>query len=153
MPNSDHPIGAQLRFRVVPEPDPSAFAAGHDLRAEDGTIWSRWLPPMLFKQGAQVPGGALARIVTREGLIDGAVVDQWRSGGGTVQSPIGKKSGGGAPLVCPGSGPFLLNLTVARPTITLGVGSRARETRIHSLIPSQIRRQLDQGDGRPSRLL
>jgi hypothetical protein len=41
MPNSDHPIGAQLRFRVVPEPDPSAFAAGHDLRAEDGTIWSR----------------------------------------------------------------------------------------------------------------
>jgi hypothetical protein len=151
MPSPDHPIGAQLRFRVVPEPDPAAFAAGHDLRAQDGTIWSRWLPPMLIQQGARV-GGALARIVAREGLIDRAVVDQWRSGGGTVQRPIGKKSGGGAPLVCPGSEPFLLNLAVAAPTITLGVGAYARGTRIYSLIPSQTREQLDQGDGYSSRL-
>jgi hypothetical protein len=108
---------------------------------------------MLIQQGARVPGGALARIVTREGLIDGAVVDQWRSGGGTVRRLIGKKYGGDAPLVCPESGPFLLNLTVAAPSITLGVGSRARETRLHSVIPSQIREQLDQGDSYSSRLL
>jgi hypothetical protein len=154
MPGPDHPIGAQLRFRVVPEPNPAAFAAGHDLRAEDGTTWSRWLPPILIQQGARVLGDTLARIVTREGLIDRTVVDRWRSGGGTVQRPIGKKSGRGpgASLVCPGSDPFLLDLAVAAPTINLGVGSCARGTRIYSFIPSHIREQLDQGEGYSSRL-
>jgi hypothetical protein len=148
MPNPDHPIGAQLRFRVVPEPDPAAFAAGHDLRAEDGTIWSRWLPPMLTQQGV---GDALARIVIREGLIDRAVVDRWRPGGGTAQRPIAKKSVS-APLACPGSEPFLLNLAVAAPTITLGVGSCARKTRIQLVLPFAILEQLDEGDGYSSRL-
>jgi hypothetical protein len=108
-----------------------------------GMIWSRWLPPMLTQQGV---GDALARIVIREGLIDRAVVNQWRS-----PRPIAKKSVS-APLACPGSEPFLLNLAVAAPTITLGVGSCARKTRIQLVLPFAILEQLDQGDSYSSRL-
>jgi hypothetical protein len=64
-----------------------------------------------------------------------------------------KQYGGGAPLVCPGSEPFQVNLALSTPRINLGVGSRARVTRMSSVIPSQIREQLDQGDSYSSRLL
>jgi hypothetical protein len=100
VPDPDHPIGAQLRFRVVPEPDPTAFAAGHDLRLEDGTVWTKWLPPILHQETA---GDALSRIITRQGLVDHAVMNRWRT---TFESS--KATG---QLVCPGSEPLTWDLT------------------------------------------
>jgi hypothetical protein len=44
MPDSAHPIGAHLRFRLVAAPDPAMFAAGRDLCTPSGPDRARWLP-------------------------------------------------------------------------------------------------------------
>jgi hypothetical protein len=121
VPDPDHPIGAQLRFRVVPEPDPTAFAAGHDLRTEDGTVWNRWLPPILPQQLA---GDALSRIITRQSLVNHAVMNRWRT---AVE--ISKATG---QLVCPGSEPLTWDLAKRYFRVIIGTGWHARRVMMHS---------------------
>jgi hypothetical protein len=142
VPHPEHPVGAHLRFRVVPSPDPAAFDTGHDLRTTDGTVWRYWLPPLMRR----AVGGAIAGIVVNQDLVSRAAVAYWRTGDDTM--PKFQKV---TPLVYPGSGPIVWNLAkVARPII-LGVGAHARKTQIHSPFAYQVARQsaipLLEGDG------
>jgi hypothetical protein len=121
VPDPAHPVGAQLRFRVVNEPDPAAFAAGHDLRAADGTPWYNWLPTLVRAGG----GDAVHNIVVQQGVVERGVVDQWRAAGGVV--PFSRSW---SPLVCPGAAPFVLDLSKHRPRVILGTGVRARAVSI-----------------------
>jgi hypothetical protein len=136
VPDMDHPISAQLRFRVVPRPDPTMFAAGHDLRSENGAVWSLWLPTLM----QQSVGDALALIVARQDLVDRSVMDQWRSAGTTVEPKAQPR----VPLVCPGSDPFLVN-GQARFRINLGVGTPARKADF--VLPPSLRDRLQSSEG------
>jgi hypothetical protein len=123
VPDPAHPIGAQVRFRLVSEPDPAAFAAGHDLHTPNGEVWYRWLPTLVRHRS----GEAIASLVKRQGIIDNTIVDDWRSTSDAL--PSMKAS---SPLVCPGAPPFSLDLNIYRKRITIGVGARARVVSIDS---------------------
>jgi hypothetical protein len=125
VPEPEHPVGAHLRFRLVPTSDPAGFAAGHDLRTPAGTVWQRWLPS-LIRHGAG--GNVVAAIVARQGLVSRAVVEHWQSG----NDPF-KPGQSTSNMVCPGSEPLVWDLAKDKlPTITLGAGTCAYRTRICS---------------------
>jgi hypothetical protein len=130
VPDPGHPIGAQLRFRVVSEPNPAGFATGHDLRTADGSIWYLWLPT-LMRQSA---GDAFARITTRQGLLPHDVAAHWRVAGGAVQCSRASNV-----LVCPGAEPFAWDLSKGGVQVILGTGIRARYVTINSPFISSTR--------------
>jgi hypothetical protein len=103
VPDPAHPIGAQLRFRLVSEPDLAAFAAGHDLHRPNGEVWYRWLPTLVRHRS----GEAIASLVKRQGIIDSTIVDNWRLTSGALPSMQAS-----SPLVCSGASPFSLDLNI-----------------------------------------
>jgi hypothetical protein len=129
VPDPAHPIGAQLRFRLVSEPNPAAFASGRDLHRPNGEVWYYWLPTLVRRASGQ----AIASIVTRQGLVDRGVVDQWQAE--TSAAPTFEAF---SPLVCRGAAPFSLDLTRSRQTIIVGTGVCARVVRIVSPFAYQL---------------
>jgi hypothetical protein len=128
VPDRAHPIGAQLRFRVVAEPNPAVFAAGRDLQTPFGTAWYRWLPGLIFSKG-----GALASLVACQGLVDASVVKLWQT------APAAAPSASSIPLSCPGADPLVLNLEVDSPRIVVGAGTRAFSVQVQTPFCYQAR--------------
>jgi hypothetical protein len=121
VPDPLHPVGAQLRFRIVDTPDPLAFDSGHDLRTPSGAIWYRWIPSMIhnrYKNG----GRALASLVVRQGLVDSAVMKRWQDMGDQFALLY-------SPFAGPGSPPFLYDFSKLKAVI-LGFGNYARVAKI-----------------------
>jgi hypothetical protein len=116
VPEPAHPIGAQLRFRLVPMPDPAGFDAGHDLRTPAGMVWQHCLPALVRNAG----GDILAGIVARQGLVSQTVVDRWQSGDNKLKAIRSTSN-----MVCPGSEPLVWNLVKDRARVMLGTGARA----------------------------
>jgi hypothetical protein len=123
VPDPAHPIGAQLRFRLVSEPNPAGFASGRDLHRPNGEVWYCWLPTLVRRASGQ----AIASIVTRQGLVDRGVVEQWQAETGAASCVKAF-----SPLVCPGSAPFSLDLSRYRQGLIVGAGMRARFVQITS---------------------
>jgi hypothetical protein len=124
VPDPAHPIGAHLRFQLVPMPDPAGFDAGHDLRRPAGTVWQRWLPSFIRHAAG---GDVVAAIVARQGLVSRAVVERWQSADDTLKSVRSTSNMG-----CPGSEPLVWDLVKERPSIMLGIGARAYPARVSS---------------------
>jgi hypothetical protein len=139
VPDPAHPIGAQLRFRLVSEPDPAAFAAGHDLHRPNGEVWYRWLPTLVRQRA----GEAIASLVKRQGIVDSTIVNYWRSTSGAV--PFMQTS---SPLVCPGASPFSLDLNINRKCVIMGVGARARVVQITNPFTRSVQSKIAPFTGR-----
>jgi hypothetical protein len=128
MPDSAHPIGAHLRFRLVAAPDPVMFAAGRDLCTPSGAVWARWLPTATRQAG----GAELACIAERQGLLPAAAVAHWRAA-----SDVRQLNKAFHLPVCPGI-PFWWTLSRTSTTLTLGWGAHYR---VITLLPGPFARR------------
>jgi hypothetical protein len=120
VPHRAHPIGAQLRFRVVPRPDPAEFAAGHDLRLGDGSRWHRWVPAVVRNPQVRGPEHPFLGILARQGLVARAALELWQAGRGPHIRATGR-----VPVVCPGAEPFLWDLALTAMAVRVGHGAHA----------------------------
>jgi hypothetical protein len=111
-PDRAHPVATHLRFRVVSERDPQAFAAGHDLLTPDGAVWSRWIP-VLLRNPIHRRSGILANILVRQKLVTPQTIDFWLN-----ESVV--KRDFHTPIVYPGSESFVLDLSLKSQSLNLG---------------------------------
>jgi hypothetical protein len=114
VPAPEHPIGAQLRFRLVPSPDPAHFAAGTDLRTPAGRVWQRAVPALV----AHPRGAGLAQILAREGTVPADALRAWRA----ARTMAGTHA---QPVACPGAPPFVWDFQRRFQGVALGWGAHA----------------------------
>jgi hypothetical protein len=101
---SGHPAAGQVRLRCVPQADPTAFAAGHDLLLATGLPWA--VPFFALGSGAVAP---LRACLLAEALVARADLAHWAKG---------RTRGRTAAVHAPGE-PFFYNF--AHPTPHLAV--------------------------------